>query len=146
MRRAVLAWAFGVVAGCHAEPVRRQPEPAPLARVLEVVREAHLPLVVFFHAPWCQGCREFIRDVLSDRALAKALGDTPMVAYDVDTENGRDAAASYKLRGIPSLVAVDREGVTTVLPGMPDVAGVVAFLQKARVLTAPEPAASPPAR
>lgn len=112
MKRGVLAWALALVvaSACLAEPVAHEPEPARLARVLEVVRETHHPLVVFFHAPWCHGCNEFIHDVLSDPGLVKALGDTPVVAYNVDTENGRDAFESCKLQTIPSLVVLDREG------------------------------------
>jgi thiol:disulfide interchange protein len=133
------ALAILLAAGCASAPHARAP--APLARVIEVAREVHRPVVVLFYATWCRPCHELLQRVLTDHRVQAELDQIVFVAYDVDTFDGREAAERCAVRGIPTLVAVDRDG-NVVARNEGSGTTVDQVVQLAHTVTTPPPAAS----
>jgi thiol:disulfide interchange protein len=79
MVRVAVASLVVALLACSPQPRSPASSPAPLPKVLDLVRATHRPLLVFFVAPWCKACHEFERRVLSDPRVIAALGDTFVV-------------------------------------------------------------------
>jgi thiol:disulfide interchange protein len=126
MARAAVAAFVVALFACHPQPRNPASSPAPLPTVLDAVRATHRPLLVFFVAPWCKACHEFESHVLSDPRVITALGDTFVVAYDIDEANGADALHRCGASWIPVLYFVDPSGRGTLIPKLPS--GPDAFL------------------
>jgi thiol-disulfide isomerase/thioredoxin len=133
------ALAILFAAGCASAP--HAPGPAPLARVIDVAREVHRPVVVLFYATWCGPCHVLLQRVLTDHRVQAELDQIVFVAYDVDTTDGKEAAERCAVRGIPTLVAVDRDG-NVVARHEGSGTTIEQVVQLAHTITAPLPAAS----
>ena len=72
--------------------------------------KADKPLVVEFYATWCKPCTWFEKNVLSDEEVVTALTGVEFQRYDYDSTAGSHHAKRLGVRGVPAMVAVDREG------------------------------------
>lgn len=85
---------------CHAERLLSAPVPVDEATLAALSRDASLPLLVDFWAPWCGPCR-VIAPVL-DELAKKRGGEVLFLKLNVD-EN-QSASAEHGISGIPALV------------------------------------------
>lgn len=69
--------------------------------------------VVYFTADWCVTCRVIERDVLPDRAVAKALDEADLIKVDVTSNNEavRGIMARYGVVGPPTVLFVGTDGI-----------------------------------
>ena len=68
------------------------------------------PLVVEFHARWCEPCKQFERTVLPDPRVREALASVRFVSYDGDSSVGKDAMARCSVNSFPTFVVIDARG------------------------------------
>ena len=68
------------------------------------------PLIVEFYATWCGPCKKFEREVLTDSVVVRELKTVELVRYDFDSTAGAHHAKRLGVRGVPSVVAVGRDG------------------------------------
>jgi thioredoxin 2 len=82
----------------------------------ELVRDAPLPVVVDFWAPWCAPCLAMEPEV---QALARSRVGRAVVAK-VDTQAFPEVAARQSIRGIPTLImfrgGLESKRVTGAMP------------------------------
>ena len=98
------------------------------------------PLVVEFYASWCKPCKHFEAHILTDPRVQAALADVIFVRYDIDGRTGHDAAERCRSRGVPTVVAIDANGVVRLKKTGTEQSAdeFLAFLEQAKhVLAAP---------
>ncbi|MDI3270580.1 MAG: thioredoxin family protein [Bacillota bacterium] len=67
------------------------------------LQNASQPVVVLFHAPWCEECNPIRQQVAQ---LAAENGHLQFA--EVDTEEAMEVAARFDIRGIPTLLVFER--------------------------------------
>ena len=71
------------------------------------------PILVYFSADWCPGCRLFSNTVLSEDRVAAALSER-VVAYraplDTPDSSGQTLARRWGIEAIPAMVITDASG------------------------------------
>jgi thiol:disulfide interchange protein len=101
MRYAILALLLGACASS------RHPF---IEDAVQAAAAGNLPLVVEFHARWCEPCKEFERTVLPDPRVRKALHTVFFISYDGDSSVGKDAMARCDVNSFPTFVVIDGRG------------------------------------
>ena len=75
--------------------------------------EADRPVLLDFTADWCPPCKQMLRDVYSNKTLAKRI-EKHVIPVKVDlskpNEKQEALARQWGVRGIPTLVILDSEG------------------------------------
>lgn len=140
----VVGMTIGLLAGGCAPSQAEHPW---LLYAIDNAREAHKPLVVELYAEWCKPCHLFASAVLPDPRVQAALRNVMFVRYDIDTPTGRDAMKRCRLRGVPSVVGIDHQGIVRVKKTgtEPTADEFLVFLRQAhQALVEPAPATSPP--
>lgn len=61
--------------------------------------------VLKFYADWCQPCK------MLTRTLEDVKTDIPVEEIDIETAEGSELAQKFGLRGVPTMVMVDDNGV-----------------------------------
>lgn len=74
------------------------------AAMEELVREAALPVLVDFFAPWCAPCRT-LAPVLEQLASSRA---GQLLVLKVNVDEAPEAGARYQVSGIPALLLFSR--------------------------------------
>jgi thiol:disulfide interchange protein len=77
---------------------------------VHVAAAEHRPLVVEFHARWCEPCKEFERTVLPDPRVQQALTTVHFVSYDGDSSVGKDAMSRCAVNSFPTFLVIDGKG------------------------------------
>lgn len=67
------------------------------------------PLLLHFHATWCNPCRMMEREVLSSPGFRQQI-ETGFVAVKIDSDQRPDLVRQYGVRGLPSDVVIDHGG------------------------------------
>ena len=86
------------------------------------------PLVVEFHARWCEPCKQFERSVLPDPRVQQALTTVHFVSYDGDSSVGKDAMARCAVNSFPTFLVIDGKG-TVRMKKVGSAGGVDEFLR-----------------
>ena len=74
-------------------------------KVLAQAEETNQPILLYFHASWCQPCRRMERKVLSKKRVGKFY-NKHFVSFsvDVDKKTGKRLAEKYGYRAVPAFL------------------------------------------
>ena len=73
-------------------------------KAIGIQRNEGRPMLVYFYADWCNFCRQFERELLSDSSVSDYLKD--LIVVRINPESGpaeRRFANMYRVNGYPSL-------------------------------------------
>jgi len=70
------------------------------------------PLLLYFTAKWCEGCRIMEMTTWSDRSVARQLANCICVKLDSDDPGTLRLAIQYQATVIPRFVLLDKDGRT----------------------------------
>ena len=105
MRWLSVLWVLLVVTGCHAGAddvsTNKIQWVSDLNEGLRLAKENGKPAMLYFTADWCAPCVELKKHVFSDRKVAEA--SRRLVNIYVDVDRNHNAAAEYRVRGIPAI-------------------------------------------
>ena len=104
----LIAW-LSLVSVASADPAS-----PPIEEAIKQAALARKPLLLEFHAQWCQPCKEFEAKTLPDTRVQAALKDVVFVRYDADDDVGSRAAMKYKVDAYPTFLVLDQQGVEVI--------------------------------
>lgn len=91
-----------------------------------VVLDATQPVLVDFHAPWCQPCQVIAKDV--DAVAEQYRGKAIVAKVDIAVEGNEWLANRYQVRSIPCLMMFRGGKVQSVLHGVQPVEDIAAAI------------------
>lgn len=65
-------------------------------------------ILVVFGAEWCGWCRKLDTQTLKSQDVKKALADANTIEIHINTDQRKDLAKKYRVRGIPAYVLIDK--------------------------------------
>lgn len=68
------------------------------------------PTLLVFSAPWCPACVRMQTEVYTDPAVAKQIAKLNFVKLNSDVADNNELAEKFKLKAIPSLILLDKNG------------------------------------
>ena len=85
------------------------PLPKLIASALAAAVEEDKLLLLDFHAGWCAPCQILEKEVFTDTDVKHALEDYLLIK--VDTDRYPEVAEYFKIRALPTLIAIDGNSV-----------------------------------
>lgn len=118
---------FGVL-GTHLQDPVPWVDSFPKGAVL--ARHRGKPILAYFRAEWCEGCRSLENHALRDAKVAEAIRSTVPVRVDMDREP--DIAERYGVRFFPAFAIVDPTGerAVAIFRGRRTAEAIGAWVQK----------------
>lgn len=68
------------------------------------------PTLLVFSAPWCPACVRMQTEVYTDPAVARQIAKLNFVKLNSDVADNNELAEKFKLKAIPSLILLDKNG------------------------------------
>jgi thioredoxin-related protein len=79
-------------------------------KALEESRLIDEPLMMYFYAGWCSGCKKLERDTFSNDEVASLLNDN-FICLKINVEEHPSLMAQYVIPGFPTVVFLSPKGV-----------------------------------
>lgn len=95
-------------------PIVTPPDNTPPAAIttyeeaLAEAKRSDKKILVVFGAEWCGWCKKLKSQTLDSQEVTKALADANTIEIYVNTDQRKDLARKYKVRGIPAYVLIDK--------------------------------------
>lgn len=83
----------------------------PYETALQISRENHRPLLLFFTTPWCYYCREMKRKVFQDKDIPTVLNER-FLLVEVDINQKKQLKEEFRINYTPTTVVLDSSGKT----------------------------------
>jgi thiol:disulfide interchange protein DsbD len=80
------------------------------AHALEAAARQNRPVILDFVSDTCTVCREIEKTTFRDPRVVKRSQDFVMVRVDTSDGRNRDVAERYRVKGLPTILFVDRDG------------------------------------
>ena len=72
--------------------------------------KSNKPIVVKFHADWCQTCKKMDRETYTDKNVTKALKNFISIVIDIETKDGLALAQEFGVQGVPTIAVFNPQG------------------------------------
>ncbi len=82
---------------------------------------------LYFGADWCVPCRQ-MKELFKDKDVKKELDKLDFIVYNVDVDT--DEALRWKVRAVPTMIFIDREGNVTRITGLKSKKNLLEILKK----------------
>ncbi len=90
-------------------PAKGIPWAATFEAAMESAAKTRRPVLVDFGAEWCGWCKKLDRETFSDARVISLVREF-FEAVKVDTDDRKDLATKYKVRGLPTILVLSPEG------------------------------------
>jgi thiol:disulfide interchange protein len=133
---ALLVWRWPLLKGWV---YRASDRPAPAASfewrtdldaALAEARHLGRPVFADFQADWCPPCIAMAHDVWPDPEVGRLLTER-YVPLSIDVDRDPDAAARYRIHGIPTILVLDGDGRVLRRASFMSRGGILDFLRRA---------------
>jgi thiol:disulfide interchange protein len=84
--------------------------PDEIAKVVDYAKQAHRPVLLYFHANWCPWCRKMERETFSDPDVERLADRFICIKIDTESEFGKKLVDRMGVNAFPEVRFYDRNG------------------------------------
>lgn len=121
-----------LLAACSSEPVKtttvNQEETTVEAAIVKA-GEKNQKVFVEVHATYCKSCKQFSKEVMSDKEVTDQLANNMATAIvDIESEEGKKIKEKYGVQGTPTFLILDEKGELVKKAGYMDKAAFLSWI------------------